>query len=56
VFLALIWRERHTRAGRAVFPTMLVIFVIAQLVFLLNLYEVAPWLAFIRWFAALPLT
>lgn len=56
VFLALIWRERHTRAGRAVFPAMLVIFAIAQLVFLLNLYELAPWQSFIRWFAALPLT
>lgn len=56
VFLALIWRERHTRGGRWVFPTMLLVFALAQLVFLLSLYEVAPWQAFMRWFAALPLT
>src|SRR5262245_33251846 len=56
VFLALIWRERHTRVARSVFPAMLVIFASAQLVLLLNLYEVAPWQVFMRWFAALPLT
>jgi hypothetical protein len=56
VFLGLIWRERHTRAGRAVFPTMLLIFALAQLIFLLDLYEAAPWQGFMRWFTALPLT
>jgi hypothetical protein len=56
VFLVLIWRERHLRAARSVFPAMLLVFAIAQLVFLFDLYQVAPWQAFMRWFAALPLT
>lgn len=56
VFLALIWRERHTRTGRAVFPAMLLVFAVAQLVFLFGLYEMRPWQAFMRWFAALSLT
>jgi hypothetical protein len=56
VFLLLIWRERHTRAGRAVFPAMLLVFVAAQLFFLLDLYKSGPWVSFARWFAALPLT
>ena len=56
VLLALMWRERHTRVGRSVFPAMLLVFVVAQLVLLLDLYKAAPWVAFVRWFAALPLT
>ena len=32
VFLALIWRDRHTRAGRWVFAAMLLVFVASQLV------------------------
>jgi hypothetical protein len=56
VFVALIWRERRSRGGRAVFPTMLLVFALAQLVFLLDVYQLAPWQAFMRWFAALPLT
>jgi hypothetical protein len=56
VFLALIWRDRHTRGGRRVFPAMLLVFVSLQLVFLLRLYEARPSAAFMQWFAALPLT
>ena len=56
VLVALIWHERHTRVGRSVFPAMLLVFVVAQLVYLLDLYNAAPWVAFVRWFAALPLT
>ena len=56
VFLALIYRERHARSGRLVFPVMLAVFVAAQLVFLLGLYDVPIWAQFVRWFAALPLT
>jgi hypothetical protein len=56
VFLVLISRQRHSRTARSVFPAMLLIFAIAQLVFLLDLYQVTPWQAFMRWFAALPLT
>jgi len=56
VFLALIWRERQTRAGRRVFPAMLLVFALAQLVLLLDFHDVAPWRAFMNWFAAVPLT
>jgi|SRR5688572_23793942 len=56
VLLILIWRERHARSGRLVFPIMLALFVSAQLVLLLGLYEVPFWAAFVRWFLALPLT
>jgi hypothetical protein len=56
VFLVLIWRERQTRVARSVFPAMLLVFAIAQLLFLFDFYQVAPWQAFMRWFAALPLT
>jgi hypothetical protein len=44
------------RSGRLVFPLMLLVFVVAQLVVLLGLYEAPIWAAFVRWFAALPLT
>ena len=56
VLVALIWHERHTRVGRSVFPAMFMVFVVAHLVFLLDLYNAAAWVAFVRWFAALPLT
>jgi len=35
---------------------MLLVFVVAQLVYLVDLHNAAPWVAFVRWFAALPLT
>lgn len=52
VLVALIWLERHNRAGRAVFPVMLALFVLAQLPALLGLTEGALWQGFARWFAA----
>jgi hypothetical protein len=56
VLVALIWLERHSRAGRIVFPLMLVAFVLAQLPALLEFTNAPVWQAFARWFAALPLT
>lgn len=54
--VALVWLGRHGRAGRKVFPAMLLMFVLAQLPALLGLTAAPPWQAFARWFAALPLT
>jgi hypothetical protein len=56
VFVVLIWRERHARSERAVFPTMLGVFVLAQVILLFGLHEGPTWQAFVRWFVALPLT
>jgi hypothetical protein len=53
IFLILIWLERSSRAGRGVFPSMLAVFVLAQLPALLGLTFSEPWQAFARWFAAL---
>ena len=56
VFVVFIWRERHARVGRAVFPTMLGVFVLAQVILLFGFYQGSWWQAFVRWFVALPLT
>ena len=56
VFAIFIWRERHSRRGRGVFPALLALFVVSQFVALSGLYEARSWEAFVRWFAALPLT
>jgi hypothetical protein len=56
VFAVFIWRERRSRTGRGVFPAMLALFVVAQFVALSGLYQARSWEAFMRWFAALPLT
>ena len=56
VIVALIILERRSKSGRKVFPIMLAVFVLAQSVALLGLTNTAPWQAFARWFAALPLT
>lgn len=56
VLVTLIWLERDAPRGRWVFPTMLVVFVLAQLPALLQLTATAPWQAFAHWFAGLPLT
>ena len=58
VILALIVLERRrgARAGRRVFPAALAVFVLAQIPALFGLTFTAPWQAFARWFAALPLT
>ena len=56
VFVVFIWRERHARRGRAVFPTMLGVFVLAQAVLLFGIYKGPAWQAFVGWFVALPLT
>jgi hypothetical protein len=56
VFVVLIWRERHARTGRAVFPALLAAFVLSQFLVLSGLYQASAWEAFMRWFAALPLT
>lgn len=53
VFLILIWLERSSRAGRRVFPSMLGLFVLAQLPALLGLTFSPPWQNFARWFAGL---
>jgi hypothetical protein len=52
-FLILIWLERANRAGRAVFPSMLGLFVLAQLPALLGLTGSPLWQSFARWFASL---
>lgn len=54
--VALIWLERHSRAGRLVFPGMLLLFVLAQAPALLGLTDTLLWQEFARWFAALSLT
>ncbi len=56
VILALIIMERRGKSGRWVFPVMLGVFVLAQIPALFGLTNTAPWQAFVRWFAALPLT
>lgn len=56
VFVVLIWLERHSPRGRWVFPTMLGVFVLAQIPALFGLTQQAWWQGFARWFAALPLT
>jgi hypothetical protein len=56
IFLALIWRERHMRSGRAVFPVMLVLFVLAQAAFLFDWYRSPLWGRFVQWFLGLDLT
>jgi hypothetical protein len=53
VLLALIWAERNNRAGRGVFPAMLVVFVLAQLPALLGWTEGALWQGFAQWVAEL---
>jgi hypothetical protein len=53
VFLLLIGLERNNRAGRLVFPTMLAVFVAAQLPALLGWTEGAAWQGFARWFASI---
>lgn len=55
VLLALIWIERRRPAGRAVFPAMLAVFVLAQIPPLVGMTQSSAWQAFARWFAALPL-
>ena len=56
VLVLLIVLERQSRVGRGVFPAMLVVFVLSQVPALFELTGRAPWQAFARWFAALPLT
>lgn len=53
VFLVLIWLERNNRAGRAVFPAMLALFVLVQLPALLGWWEGPLWQGFARWYASL---
>ena len=54
--VALMWLERHGRAGRMVLPGMLVLFVLMQIPALFGLTDASAWQEFARWFAALPLT
>jgi len=56
VIVALIFMERRSKSGRLVFPVTLAVFVLAQTPALFGLTNTAPWQAFARWFAALPLT
>jgi len=53
VLVILIWLERGNRAGRAVFPAMLAVFILAQMPALLGWTEGPLWQGFARWFAAL---
>ncbi len=56
VLVALIWLERHSRAGRKVFPGMLVVFVLLQVPALFGFTQSPLWQPFARWCAALSLT
>jgi len=56
MFVVLIWLDRHSKAGRVVFPVMLGLFMIAQAPALFGLTNTRAWQTFARWFAALPLT
>ena len=53
VLVALIWAERSNRAGRRVFPSMLMLFVLVQAPALLGLTNGPAWQGFARWFAGL---
>ena len=53
VFLILIGLERSNRAGRAVFPAMLAVFVLAQIPALFGLTEGPLWQGFAGWFASI---
>ena len=56
LFVVLIWLDRRSRIGRAVFPVMLGLFMMAQAPALFGLLNTSAWQAFARWFATLPLT
>lgn len=56
LLVGLVWLDRGSRRGRWVFLAMLPVFVVSQLPALLGLTASAPWQAFARWFAGLPLT
>jgi uncharacterized membrane protein len=51
--IVMIWFERHARTGRAVFPAMLLAFVLSQIPALAGWTEWPAWQAFSRWFAGL---
>ena len=53
VLLILIWLERGNRAGRRVFPAMLLVFLAAQLPALLGFADSEIWQGFARWYASL---
>jgi hypothetical protein len=53
VFLILIWLERGNRAGRGVFPAMLLVFLLAQLPALFGFTDSMAWQAIARCYASL---
>ena len=55
VLLVLIARERGERQGRAAFPLMLAVFATVHVLWF-TAAQGPGWLAFVRWFRALPLT
>jgi hypothetical protein len=52
-FAVLIWLERGNKAGRGVFPSMLAVFLLAQLPALLGFTQSPLWQAFARWYASI---
>jgi hypothetical protein len=55
LLIALIFLERNQRKGRWIFPMTLGLYVIMHSVILFEVH-IAPWMAFSKWFASLPLT
>lgn len=56
IFLSMIWIERKSSSGRAVFPAMLGLFFIFNAPAVFSLTNQTWWQNFAAWFAALPLT
>ena len=56
IFLCLIFLERRSPQGRWVFPSMLFIFILAQIPALFELTDAQVWQSFSRWYSGLPLT
>lgn len=56
VLIWLIWLERKASSGRAVFPAMLVLFVLAQIPALFGMTGQDWWQSVASWFSGLPLT
>ncbi len=56
IFLCLIYLERKSSQGRWVFPSMLLIFILAQIPALFELTDAQVWQSFSSWYSGLPLT
>jgi t-SNARE complex subunit (syntaxin) len=53
--IGLILGERKARKGRWVFPVVLLLYILVQIVLVFNI-KFSLWEIFVEWFSALPLT